>query len=152
MKLSRTNMSLADDWRQSSWTRRAAALRLGYTPLIIALIPVLLSLFPALPRQIMPYFARIFLPILTLSVPHLIFFSPHPAETDTVFQGSPNARFIKGFFTVYPECRNSEHWKRPFYRVCIYALTVLMFTVGVSLGVFFAPLLLVERLLWGRAR
>ena len=150
MKLSASRLSLREDWRRSSWIRRAAALRAFYYFGCLFVVICLSNAYPDLRRNV-PALFRLLMVCLSCALQQLLM-SGVGDEVERGFNGSPNAQLFKQIISkqFVREMRSSEQWHRWFYRFCIWALQLFLVAFAIAHLVIMGPFFLIERAVLGR--
>lgn len=145
MKLSASRLSLREDWRRSSWIRRAAALRLFYSFGCLCVVICLASAYPDLRRNV-PALFRLLMVCLSCALQQLLM-SGVGDEVERGFNGTPNAQLFKQIISdqFVREMRSSEQWHRWFFRFCTCALHLLLVALAIAHLVIMGPFFLIER-------
>jgi hypothetical protein len=138
MRLSRSKISLAEEWHQSSWMRKAAVLRLGYTlslPLGVILAKGVLSLesyvwlLKLTPGPTLMFMA---MPCITVLLTEQV---PASEDSRMVPWNSPNLSYVRQFFGAHALPSGA---KMPSWAVGLNAFW------GVATLLLFFPLLILE--------
>ncbi len=149
MKLSASSLSLREEWRRSSWMRRAAALRSFYCFGCLFVVICLSNAYPDLRRNV-PALFRLLMMFLSFSLPPLLL-TRVGDEGERDFSGSPNWLWIKQIISkqFVRELRSSEQWHRWFYRFCLWTLFLVFVALAIAHLVILGPFFLIERAVLG---